>query len=64
MLVGQKWPVRRSVILELVRQACGVDLEVPGTDSDLSAAVAVLVELKVNGLPPDVHPGLSLAPEP
>ena len=52
MLVGQKWHVRRSVILEVVRQASGVDLTVAGSDADIELALAVLVDIKANGLPP------------
>jgi hypothetical protein len=56
MLVGQKWGVRRSVILRIVQQRCGVDLLVPGTDGDLDSALPVLVDLKDGGLTPGAPP--------
>jgi hypothetical protein len=50
--VGRKWGVRRSVVLDAVRDRCGVNLKIPGTDEDLTKALAVLTELRENGLSP------------
>jgi hypothetical protein len=50
MLLGQKYRVRRSVILDLVRQACGIDLTRPASEADLIAAVRALDRIKVEGL--------------
>jgi hypothetical protein len=50
LCVAQKYRVRRSVVIELVRQACGVELMVVGTEHEIAAAVAVLTDLKLRGL--------------
>lgn len=51
MRVGQKYRVPRSVILDIVRQACGTDLTRPATEAELAAAVCELERLKRDGLP-------------
>lgn len=50
MLLGHKYRVRRSVILDLVRQECGIDLTRPASEADLIAAVRALDWIKVEGL--------------
>lgn len=50
MLLGHKYRVRRSVILDLVRQSCGIDLTHPASEADLIAAVQALDQIKVEGL--------------
>jgi hypothetical protein len=50
MLVAQKWRVRRSAVLDLVRSSCGVDLQTSMSAEGLAGAIAVLDELKVRGL--------------
>jgi hypothetical protein len=52
MHVGQKWHVRRSVVLDQVRDACGVDLLTSSMETDLARAIAVLVGMKADGLRP------------
>lgn len=56
MLVGQKWGVRRSVVLDQLREACGVDLLVPGTDDDLKRALIVLSQMRERGFRPETPP--------
>lgn len=53
MLMGQKYRVRRSVVLEAVRERCGVDLTVPGTELEIAKAIQTLDEIKANGLTGD-----------
>ena len=50
MLVGQKWHARRSVVLDQVREMCGVDLLTSASEADLPRAIAVLVAMKARGL--------------
>ncbi len=50
MLMGQKYRVPRSVILDFVRQACGADLMCPVSEADLIVAVGVLDRIKAIGL--------------
>jgi hypothetical protein len=52
MLVSEKWHVRRSVVLDHVLQACGVDLLVSVSETDLPKAIAVLAEMKARGFDP------------
>ena len=47
MLLGQKYGVNRSVLLDLVQRA---DLTRPTSEADLVAAVRVLERIKANGL--------------
>lgn len=66
MLMGQKYRVHRSVILDLVRRACGTDLTRQATEAELVAAVQALERIKVVGLAPgedaDAEPGASPDP--
>jgi hypothetical protein len=50
MLMGQKYRLPRSDVLDLVRRVCGVDLTTAVTDADLLAAVRVLDRIKAAGL--------------
>ncbi len=50
MLMGQKYRVHRSVILELVHQVCATDLIRPAAEAELVAAVRVLERIKAVGL--------------
>jgi hypothetical protein len=50
MLVGQKWGVRRIVVLDQVREVCGVDLLMQAFEDDLRKALTVLSEIKSRGL--------------
>lgn len=50
MLMGQKYHVDRSVILDRVRQECGVDLTQPVAENELLAAMVVLKRVKVEGI--------------
>jgi len=53
--VSQKYRVERGLILDLVHRACGVDLNELATDQELGTAVAVLDQMKANGIdePPE-----------
>jgi hypothetical protein len=50
MLMGQKYKVRREQIIERVRELCGVDVHVVGTEADAVTAIAALVHIKNHGL--------------
>jgi len=50
MLMGQKYSVRRSVVLDLIQRACGADLNLPATEGELVAAMHVLERIKAVGL--------------
>lgn len=50
MLMGQKCLVHRSVILDLVQQVCGTDLNRPATEAELVEAMLVLQRIKTAGL--------------
>jgi hypothetical protein len=50
MLMGQKYKVPRSVILNLIKQSCGTDLMRAVSESKLIEAVHVLERIKANGL--------------
>jgi hypothetical protein len=54
VVVSEKWRVRRSVVLDRVREICGVDLLMEGTDDDLLTALTVLSEMRTHGLNPEV----------
>jgi len=46
MLVAQKLRVHRDVVIERVRQACGVDMYAMGSDTDITAVISVLEDLR------------------
>lgn len=50
MLMGQKYRVRRSVIIEQVKQLSGVDIMVQAAEPDVQRAVDALVRIKECGL--------------
>jgi hypothetical protein len=50
MLMGQKYWVPRSVILDLVRRTCGVDLTAPASDPEIAEAIGALDRIKAGGL--------------
>ncbi len=50
MLMGQKYRVPRSAIIERVKHLCGIDVLQLGTDLDARRAVAALVNIKNCGL--------------
>ena len=55
MLMGEKYQVDRAVIIDLVRQACGVDLMAPASESDINEAIGVLDRIKARGLDAATH---------
>lgn len=48
--VAQKYKVKRSVVIALVRQKCGVDLMAVTNDEDIAPAMDALAYLKLRGL--------------
>jgi hypothetical protein len=50
MLMGQKYRVSRSTILDRVRELCGVDISAVGDEADVQRAVDVLARIKELGL--------------
>jgi hypothetical protein len=50
MLMGQKYKVNRSVVLDLVWRCCGTDLTALIADTELVAAIRVLDRIKASGL--------------
>jgi hypothetical protein len=49
MLMGQKYRVPRSAVIQRVRQLCGVDIMVLGAEPDIQRAMAALVRIKECG---------------
>ncbi len=56
MLMGQKYRVPRSKVIERVRQLAGVDVTIPGTETDLLRAMNALVQIKESGLQDAAEP--------
>jgi hypothetical protein len=54
MLMGQKYKMHRSVIINLVRRSCGVDLMGLANEAEIVEAVRVLDKIKAYG--PDAAP--------
>jgi len=50
MLMGQKYKVQRSTILDLIRRSCGADLTGPTSEAELVEAIRVLDRIKADGL--------------
>ena len=50
MLMGQKYKVHRSAVLDLVQRCCGTDLTVLVSDPELVVAIRVLDRIKAFGL--------------
>lgn len=50
MLMGQKYRVPRSEIIDRVRELSGVDIMQPATDEEIHRAVEALVNIKQAGL--------------
>jgi len=50
MLMGQKYRVPRSAVIERVLQLCGVDISIPANEAEIQRAVGVLVQIKESGL--------------
>ena len=50
MLVAHKWRVKRSLVLEVVRQKCGVDLTAVGAENEIETAIKILENLRLHGL--------------
>ena len=50
MLMGQKYRVDRSVIIDLVRRASGVDLSSPASEMGIAEAIRELDLIRVEGL--------------
>ena len=48
--VAEKYKVNRSVVIDLVKERCGVDLMSVNTDEEIALAVEMLSYLKVHGL--------------
>jgi hypothetical protein len=49
MLMGQKYKVRRSVILDLVKHSCGADLMGQVSESEIVEAIRLLDRIKADG---------------
>jgi hypothetical protein len=56
MLMGQKYRVPRSTVIERVRQLTGVDITVQGSEADLLRAMDALVRIKQTGMDSTVEP--------
>ncbi|MEZ6142660.1 MAG: hypothetical protein R3B84_19030 [Zavarzinella sp.] len=54
MLMGHKYRVHRDVVIDRVRELCGVDVRIVGTEEDAVKAVTALIHIKSVGL--DVEP--------
>jgi hypothetical protein len=50
MLMGQKYRVPRSAILEFIRKTSGINLTEPVTEAELAEAVRILERIKKDGL--------------
>jgi hypothetical protein len=50
MLMGQKYRVPRSIIIERIQQLCGVDIAVIANEVEVQRAVQALVQIKESGL--------------
>lgn len=50
MLMGQKYRVPRSEIIDRVRELSGVDIMQPATDEEIHRAVEAMVNIKQVGL--------------
>jgi hypothetical protein len=50
MLMGQKYRVPRSAIIERVLQLCGVDITISANEAEVQRAVQALVQVKELGL--------------
>ena len=50
MLVAQKYQVRRSEVIALVKDLIGVDLMFPQSSEDIAKAVFLLDHLRMKGL--------------
>ncbi|MDB5345796.1 MAG: hypothetical protein JWP89_4173 [Schlesneria sp.] len=50
MLVGQKWHVARSIVIEHVLSICDIDLATAITEQEIVKAMAVIENLRQNGL--------------
>jgi hypothetical protein len=50
MLIGQKYKVPRSAILEFIRKTSGINLTEPVTEAELVDAVRILERIKKDGL--------------
>jgi hypothetical protein len=49
MLVSGKYGVRRSVIIERIRQLSGIDIEVPCNEDDIKRAIEILSRMREMG---------------
>jgi hypothetical protein len=56
MLMGQKYGVRRSTIIERVLRMCGVNITIPANEAEIERAVQALVRIKELGLDDPVAP--------
>jgi hypothetical protein len=56
MLMGQKYRVPRSTVIERVRQVTGVDITVQGSEADLRRAMDALVWIKEAGMDSTAEP--------
>jgi hypothetical protein len=50
VLVAEKFGVKRSVVLDLIKARCGVDPLAIGSEAEIGRAIEVLDDLKTRGL--------------
>ena len=51
MLVGQKWRIARSVVIDEVQRRCGVNLLNITSESEIATAMTELAILRHQGMP-------------
>jgi hypothetical protein len=56
MLMGQKYRLPRSTVIERVRQLTGIDITVQGSEADLRRAMNALVRIKEAGMDSTAEP--------
>ena len=52
LLVAEKWRIHRSLVIDVIRQRCGVNLEAVENEDEISTAIKVLEDLKIHGVAP------------
>jgi hypothetical protein len=50
VLVAEKYRVKRSAVIDLVKERCGVDLTAVVSDEEIAHAVEILDDLKARGI--------------
>lgn len=56
MLVGQKWRVPRSTVIEYVQRICDVDLFAIKDELEITKAIAVVENMRERGIPTTENP--------